>query len=155
MTTHCIVVGVDGSPGAHVALEWAAGEARARGWPLHVMFGWSGIGVRVARESGWVKAVTEDLERAAAEDLVHSAVSAVFGAEPDVEVVERPVPGEGAEALVDASRDADLLVVGSRGYGGFAGLRLGSVSQKCTLHAHCPVVVVPGPEAAGAARAAA
>jgi len=155
MTTRCIVVGVDGSPGARAALGWAADEARARGWPLHVLFAWNGIGVRVAKESGWVKAVTEDLERDAAEELVHSEVTAVLGAEPDVEVVERPMPGEAAEVLIEASRDADLLVVGSRGEGGFAGLRLGSVSQKCTMHSHCAVVVVPGAMMADTARAAA
>jgi len=139
-----IVVGIDESDSARDALAWAAVEARQFDVPLDVVYAWDGIGVRLARESGWVKAVTVDLERGAAEDVINQVVTAALGEHPDVKITPMPVPGEAAEALIEASRDADLLVVGCRGVGGFDGLYLGSVSEKCVHHAHCPVVVVRG-----------
>lgn len=142
-----VVVGIDRSGEARAALAWAAAEAKVRGVPLHVLHAWGGIGVEVARASGWVKAVTTDMEREAATEVVDQAVADVLGPHPDVEVVVDVVPGEAPDALVGASRRAALLVVGSRGEGGFAGLRLGSVSEKCVHHAHCPVVVVRRPDA--------
>lgn len=137
-----IVVGVDESDSSRAALAWAAAEARDRDEPLDVLYAWAGIGIKVARESGWVKAVTGDMERAAADQVIERAVTDVLGEHPDVKVLPHPVPGEAAEALIEASKDAALLVVGSRGVGGFDGLHLGSVSEKCVHHAHCPVVVV-------------
>ena len=68
--------------------------------------------------------------------------------DPDLEVVEAVFQGPAGSVLLDAAADADLLVVGSRGHGGFAGLLLGSVSLQCVTHAACPVVVVPHPERA-------
>jgi nucleotide-binding universal stress UspA family protein len=69
-------------------------------------------------------------------------VSEVAGPDPEVEVETVAVHGSAAHSLVEAAANADLLVVGSRGHGGFAGLLLGSVSQQCAHHAPCPVVIV-------------
>ena len=138
-----IVVGVDGSKGARTALAWAVAEARQRHATLEVVFAWDDLGVRIAREGGWAKAVTSEMEEQAAQDLVREELRAVMGDSPEPEIQITTVPGGGAEALIGASSDADLLVVGSRGAGGFQGLLLGSVSHKCIQHARCPVVVVP------------
>lgn len=138
-----VVVGVDGSKGARAALSWAIAEACQRKATLDVVFAWDDLGVRIAREGGWAKAVTKDMEEQAADDLVRDELRAVLGDSPEPEVQITTVPGDGANALIDASNDADLLVVGSRGMGGFQGLLLGSVSHKCIQHARCPVVVVP------------
>jgi nucleotide-binding universal stress UspA family protein len=79
-----------------------------------------------------------------AEEAVAKAAAQLGGSRP-VPVTVRVVTGLPAQELIEASRDADLLVVGSRGRGGFARLMLGSVSDQVMHHAHCPVVVVPGP----------
>ena len=80
--------------------------------------------------------------RSAAESVLADAAARVR-AEADVDVLTELVEGDAAQALLDRSARADLLVVGARGLGGFAGLLLGSVSQRCVQHAACPVVVVP------------
>jgi nucleotide-binding universal stress UspA family protein len=82
----------------------------------------------------------DELRRAAEAALSASVREAL--PEPDVEITLRTIQGSPAGVLVDESRDADLLVVGSRGHGGFVGLLLGSVSQQCAHHAECPVVIV-------------
>jgi nucleotide-binding universal stress UspA family protein len=138
-----IVVGIDGSKGARRALEWALTEARRRGDALRVLHA-----LRSAQ-------VPEDLGRpldaaaagerlALAERVIDEALHAV-GDPADLAIDRVPiVDRDAAQSLVEASRDADLLVVGSRGLGGFYGLMMGSVSQQCVTHAHCPTVVVPG-----------
>jgi nucleotide-binding universal stress UspA family protein len=141
-----IIVGVDGSHGAHGALEWAMQEAAARHVPLTV------IAVHQVAASGWIVAPSflpvdePTVEQAcqAAEEAVAKA-AAQLGASRPVPVTVRAVSGFPAQELIEASRDADLLVVGSRGGGGFARLMMGSVSDQVVHHAHCPVVVVPGP----------
>ena len=141
-----IVVGVDGSHGAHRALEWAMREAAARHAPLAV------ITVHQVAASGWivvpvflpVDEPTVEHARQAAEEAVAKA-AAQLGEPQLVPVTIRTVTGFPAPELIEASRDADLLVVGSRGRGGFARLMLGSVSDQVMHHAHCPVVVVPAP----------
>jgi nucleotide-binding universal stress UspA family protein len=139
-----IVVGVDHSAGANEALRFALEEARLRRATLRVVHvwhfryeGWTGM------EVGLLPIVDElhDLRDAAAAALDSTLQEAI----PDtagVEVERRVVEGAPAAMLVEESRDADLLVVGSRGLGGFAQLLLGSVSQQCAHHAECPVVIV-------------
>lgn len=140
-----IVVGVDGSPGAGHALGWAAayaapGEQRLRLVHAHVPYSRqypfdltaAGPGLDAAEARG----------RAAAESVLADAAARVR-AEADVDVVTELVEGDAAQALLERSAGADLLVVGARGLGGFAGLLLGSVSQRCVQHASCPVVVIP------------
>lgn len=87
---------------------------------------------------------TDDIETAATKAL-DETITEVAGARPDVVIRRRVVRGHPAQVLLDAADGAELIVVGSRGHGGFAGALLGSVSQHCVHHANCPVVVVRGP----------
>jgi nucleotide-binding universal stress UspA family protein len=82
-----------------------------------------------------------------AEKFLKETVAEVVGEGSDVAIEEVTTEGPAAEVLVDAAEGADLLVVGSRGHGGFAGVMLGSVSQQCAQHASCPVVIVRSPDA--------
>jgi nucleotide-binding universal stress UspA family protein len=132
-----IVVGVDGSPDAARALRWALDEARRRDARLLLVHGVE-IGVAAASPYG-SGVVLEQLQEAGAEVLAETVAS--VRAE-GVEVDGRVEVGSAAHALIEASREAELLVVGCRGHGGFSGLLLGSVSAACAHHAHCPVVVV-------------
>ena len=142
-----IVVGVDGSDHSRYALRWAMQEAVRRHVPLTVMTVHPGP-VRPATMSFWglrsypENSFDQDLVRAAVQQFADKAASDIGGTAPEVTV--SVAEGEPAEELVKASRDADLLVVGSRGGGGFARLLLGSVSSQVTHHAECPVVVIPG-----------
>ena len=141
-----IVVGVDHSDGARAALRFALEEATLRGVPLRAVHAWQFDSFGLAGIEGYVPASGADLS-----DL-HDAAGAALDATlrdvlPDlgnVEIERRVVEGAPAAVLVEASQDAELLVVGSRGHGGFAGLLLGSVSQQCANHAACPVVIVRG-----------
>jgi nucleotide-binding universal stress UspA family protein len=128
-----VVVGVDGSAGSNEALGWALAEARLRNVPLRIVHAWISPGVRMS-----------GLQRAA-EELVEKAARDVAAGE-DVEIERLVVQGTAAEVLLAAVDMSDLLVVGSRGHGGFADLLLGSVSQQCVHHAPCPVVVVHLPK---------
>jgi nucleotide-binding universal stress UspA family protein len=147
-----VVVGVDGSAGAREALRWALAEARLRRSPLVAVHAWmfGYIGGSVEGYPYWggslgsytsIGVDLSDLHRAA-EDLLERALAEVAGEAGDVEIERRVVQGAAAEVLVSVAVPGDLLVVGSRGHGGFAGLLLGSVSQQCVHHAACPVVVV-------------
>ena len=140
-----ITVGIDGSHDAHLALEWAMQEAAVRHVPLTV------VTVHDVPVSGWtggpiiLPADEPALERAyqAAGDAVAKAAASLGESKPP-SVKVRALNGFPAQELIEASRDADLLVVGSRGGGGFARLLLGSISDHVMHHAYCPVVVVPG-----------
>jgi nucleotide-binding universal stress UspA family protein len=159
------VVGIDGSEASQAALEWAAAEAARTGdvvIAFHAYdppkegepFGSAAATVAAPAGSGGdavkageaARSRAEDRERAArkrAEDLVAAAVAKVME-QPDApsfrsETVADPRP---ARALIRRSEDAGLLVVGSRGKGGFKGLLLGSVGQQCAQYAHCPVTIV-------------
>lgn len=141
-----IVVGVDNSDGAKAALRFALEEAKLRGARLRVVHAWhyASIGAPAIEASGQPLFGVEfaDLQRgveASFEDTLREAIP-----DPgDVAVEQRVVEGTAAAALVEESRGADLLVVGSRGLGGFRGLLLGSVGQQLAHHAACPVVIVP------------
>jgi nucleotide-binding universal stress UspA family protein len=139
-----ITVGIDGSAHSARALEWAIKEAAVRHAPVTVltvhavpMSGWTGNPITLPSDA-------EDQEKArqAAEELTLKAISALDGAQPS-SVTVRAITGFPAQELIEASRTADLMVVGSRGAGGFARLLTGSVSSQVVHHAHCPVVVVP------------
>lgn len=139
-----IVVGVDGSTGSHEALEWAAREAAIRQAPLTV------VTVHPVMASAWTRSPVilppdqpaMEHAQAAAEEAVSKALSQLGEARP-ASVTVRAVNGFIAEELISASREADALVLGSRGAGGFASLRLGSVASQVAHHAACPVVIVP------------
>lgn len=140
-----IVVGVDGSAGSKTALDWAAGEARLRGVPLTVVLAWQWP-VSLYSGAGWTGVVDseliEDLGKLAEQRLDEACVAAAASLD-GLEVARSVVEGAAAPALLEAAQDADLLVVGTRGHGGFAGLLLGSVSQQCAHHSPCPIVIVP------------
>jgi nucleotide-binding universal stress UspA family protein len=134
-----IVVGVDGSEEATAALRWAAEEARLRGRGIVAVHARIYPALTGASTPG--REVYADALRRDAEELVEAAI---VDAEVPADVPVRPllVEGDAAEALIDASEDAELLVVGSRGLGGVAGVLLGSVSRQCARRAACPVVIV-------------
>jgi nucleotide-binding universal stress UspA family protein len=134
-----IVVGVDGSAGSQVALEWAAGEAHLHGARLEPVIAWEFppmtdyyVPTRAELESAAVAAIEKMVAQLDATDVV---------------VEPQTVEGSPAVALLHAAADADLLVVGSTGHGAFVGMMLGSVSLRVVTHAPCPVVVVPSPAA--------
>jgi nucleotide-binding universal stress UspA family protein len=154
-----IVVGVDGSPGSDAALRWALAEARLRGVPLRAVNAYevpqlpiSGplVGAPGVFASG---ATEDDVERlrsasvSEAERILEDALARMGREATDgIEIESAAVEGPAAQALIDSARGADLLVLGSRGHGGFVGLLLGSVSQKAVQHPPCPVVILPPPE---------
>ncbi|WP_307798201.1 universal stress protein [Actinoplanes flavus] len=134
------MVGVDGSPPARAALRWAVRQARLTGGRLYAVTAW-----QIPAYYGWVPSAPEDDLAEAAGKVLTSAVRDALGdSPPEVEVVERVEPGHPAQVLIDLSAHACLLVVGCRGHSTFGGALIGSVSQHCVQHAHCPVVVVRG-----------
>lgn len=136
-----ILVGHDGSESAQEALRWAGRLAARSGLPLHVVRAW-GL-VTAPRPSDWEPGYVPplaDFERAVREELDRQVAAA--GLDPGVRVTTHVLHRPPAHGLIEAARGADLLVVGARGLGGFAGLLLGSVSDQCVRHAPCPVTVV-------------
>lgn len=122
-----IVVGVDGSPSSKAALAWAARMAKLTDTPLLVVTAWH------SRNSyGW-PGPTAMLEEALVE---------VMGSDPGIELTTAVREGHPAPVLTEQSKNASLIVVGSRGRGEFTGMLLGSVSEFLVTHAHCPVVVM-------------
>lgn len=133
-----IVVGVDGSQPSKAALRWAIRQATLTGGSVDAVTAWwypPGYGL-APTASG-----EPDFETEARKSLTE-ALGEVSGLEPDVPVRPLVYEGHAAEVLLRAARGADLLVVGSRGHGGFTSALVGSVSLNCVLHAHCPVVVL-------------
>jgi nucleotide-binding universal stress UspA family protein len=143
-----IVVGVDGSRHSVEALRWAAYQASLLGarlnvvtaWEYPASFGWAAV------PSDWDPA--EDMEK-----VLQEAVRAAFGDEPPAGLELQVREGGAARVLLEACEGATMLVVGSRGHGGFAGLLLGSVSAGVAEHASCPVLIIhgerPAPRAGG------
>ena len=136
-----IVVGLDGSDESTRALDWAAEEADLRGGRVRVVTAWHvPVLVYSAGYTPMVAPSVEESSEHAANTIVEGAAAELTDRGLEVDTVVEY--GNAAQALIDASAEADLLVVGSRGHGGFAGLLLGSVSTQCAQHATCPVVVV-------------
>ncbi|WP_460682976.1 universal stress protein [Modestobacter lapidis] len=137
-----VVVGHDGSECSQQALEWAAALAERASWPLHVIRSWRMVTApRPATwEPGYIPPMT-DYERAVLSDLQADVVAAL-GAGRAAAVHCHAVHTAPVKALIEAGAGADLLVVGSRGRGGFRGLLLGAVSDQIVHHAQCPVTVV-------------
>jgi nucleotide-binding universal stress UspA family protein len=132
-----IVVGTDGSEGARAALRFAVEEARLRSAKLEAVYAWHYPALALTAP---VPATYDDELEESAKELLQTALDGIdtSGVEVDRELVRGPA----ASALTELAKGADLLVVGSRGHGGFKGLLLGSVSQQCAHHAPCPVVIV-------------
>ncbi|MGW3043985.1 universal stress protein [Kitasatospora sp. NPDC001159] len=140
-TQRRIVVGVDGSPSSIDALRWAVDQARARGAVVEAVTAW-----QYPVATGWTVPITADEDLAdIAHKVLDDAIAEATDAERPGEIQARVVEGGAVPCLLDAAHGADLLVVGSRGHGGFTGALLGSVSQHCVQHAKCPVVIVRHP----------
>ncbi len=138
-----IVVGVDGSASSREALEWAVKHAALEHAPLTVLAvhevavsAWTGNPILLPEDRS-----EEQHAQQATQEIVNKLISDLGGGSPESVTVKR-VSGAPAQILIEASADADLVVVGSRGAGGFANLLTGSVSSKVVNHAACPVVVV-------------
>ncbi|MGN9895050.1 universal stress protein [Micromonospora sp. L31] len=146
-----ILVGYDGSADASLALDWALDEAQRGGRPVRLAYvfewltvtGWIGPGVAPGI---W----PDETARRQVEELVHKAAADAVAQRPGTTVHGEVYDGPPALVLQERSADAGLLVLGSRGHGGFAGLLAGSTAVAVTAHAHCPVVVVRAGQAAGA-----
>jgi nucleotide-binding universal stress UspA family protein len=139
MTAQRIVVGVDGSDASVEALRWALEQAAPTGAVVVAIHAWHDV---YGAAAPFAVAVNPQLYVDAAAAVLDRAIEQATGGR--AELVEARVVHDGpAAAILDAARDADLVVVGSRGRGGFAGLLLGSVSQQVVHHAACPVVVIP------------
>jgi nucleotide-binding universal stress UspA family protein len=136
-----IVVGVDGSAGSRAALRWAHAEAELRACPLEVVTVWQ-FPVMTSLPAFGAVPPPEDLSGAAEASLQEVLRDESVASSTTEPVTATVAEGAAAAALLEVAADADLLVVGSRGHGGFTGLLLGSVSQQCTMHGPCPVVVV-------------
>jgi nucleotide-binding universal stress UspA family protein len=134
-----IVVGVDGSEASRNALAWAARQAELTGASLQAIMTWHvptaayGAPVPVPSDYDFIADSERELAKVAHE---------VLGEHPAIHVSLVVVEGHPATRLIEASVGAELLVVGSRGHGAFAGMLLGSVSEHAVSHASCPVVVV-------------
>ncbi|SNS53311.1 universal stress protein [Actinoplanes regularis] len=139
MRTQTVVVAVDGIDASGSAIRWAAAEAQRREQPLRVLnvLDWEWQAARF----GYTGEQFET-ERRHAEGLTADAARQVREIAPGLEVETELLVGDPAAQLIIASENADLMVLGHRGHGGFAGLRLGSVSQRVATHAHCPVAVI-------------
>jgi len=133
-----IVVGVDGSQSSIDALRWAAGQAKLTGAALEVVAAWE-----YPTSFGWLPPWPTDYDaEKEAYRALDEIVRPVLADHPGLEIRQTVMEGHPAPVLVKAAEAADLLVVGSRGHGAFAGMLLGSVSEHCASHAACPVVVV-------------
>lgn len=142
---HRIVVGIDGSESSRAALAWAVRQAELTGatveavtaWHYPIAFGgvpYAPVGVMNTDFAGMAGSV------------LSTAISDTVDPAGPVKVSSTVREGNAAQIMLDAADGADLLVVGSRGHGGFAEALLGSVSQHCVHHARCPVVIIRGPK---------
>lgn len=136
-----IVVGVDGSEHGEAALAFAAQEAALRGARLLVVCAWESSAV-IAPIAAAYPAESFEVFRDSAESIARAAVARVAELQPSVACEGKAVEGRPAEVLPKEAEQADMIVVGNRGRGGFASLLLGSVTQHVVHHAPCPVVVV-------------
>ncbi|HVC13962.1 MAG TPA: universal stress protein [Acidimicrobiales bacterium] len=140
-----VVVGIDGSTSALAALDWAGDYAERTGAPVKLVAAWDW-----PTSYGWALPLTDDYNPSAdAERILTAAASRLLERHAGLSVESETVQGHPAQVLVDASRTATLLVVGSRGHGQFAGMLIGSVSEHCAAQAHCPVLVFHGDAAHG------
>jgi nucleotide-binding universal stress UspA family protein len=139
-----IVVGFDGSKHSQTALKWAMDEARQRDGRLRLITAWN------KPPMAWYPAVLETAAGEIAAEESPEQIAGTLQAEGLKSVADEGVAatgqlvnsGSAASAILEAAKDADLVVVGSRGHGGFPGLHLGSVSTQVVNHAPCPVLVV-------------
>jgi len=136
---HHVVVGVDGSESSKAALGWAIRQARLTGAAVDAVIAWQ----YPMAYTYPIPMPPETTAKELARRVLDQAIYEVGEQVPEhAEITPKVVEGHPARVLVDAAEDADLLVVGSRGHGGFVGALLGSTGQHCVHHATCPVVVI-------------
>jgi nucleotide-binding universal stress UspA family protein len=140
-----IVVGVDGSDASRRALEWSVAEARLREAEVVAVHGWS-LPIIPGPMGTYVPPPPSDQMQTEAERVLEDELTRLGDAAGGVRITRQVVEMPPARALLRAAQGADMLVVGSRGLGGFRGLLLGSVGHQCAQHATCPVVIVPHDE---------
>jgi nucleotide-binding universal stress UspA family protein len=134
-----IVVGVDGSPSSKAALRWAVRQARLTGAWVEAVTVW-----QFPTYYGWIPADSTEVFEGIAQSMLEEATEEAAAVAPGVKIYPIVSQGNAARVLLDAAKNAELLVVGSRGHGGFTEALLGSVGQHCVHHATCPVVIVRG-----------
>jgi nucleotide-binding universal stress UspA family protein len=140
-SSHRIVVGVDGSASSKAALAWAIRQAELTGATVEAVIAWHSPVMVGGYGRAPVTATEPDFEAVSGYEL-GVAIAETVDPASEVKVTATVREGGAARVLLDASHGADLLVVGSRGHGGFTGALLGSVSQHCVHHATCPVVII-------------
>ena|SRR5665213_134873 len=135
--SHRIVVGIDGSTASLAALDWAVRQAELTGSSLEIVAVWEW-----PNSFGW--AIIPDNFNPAVDTQIgfEPILTSLRAAHPELEVQLKVIEGHPAQVLVEESRGASLLVVGSRGHGTFVGMLIGSTSAHCTATAACPVVVI-------------
>jgi nucleotide-binding universal stress UspA family protein len=138
---HGIVVGVDGSDQSTVALLWAAQEAERRKAPLYVVTAYTVPVFAASSMDAGYATIDDEVIRESARTVLDDAIARIDGITVDVH--PRIETGDAAGVLLDLSEEAELMVVGSRGRGGFVGRLLGSVSSALPAHAKCPTAVIP------------
>jgi len=132
-----IVVGHDGSPSSFDALSWAAHQAALTGSALEIVMTWEW-----PSSYGWAVPIPDDFNpESDMKQSLDAAVARLSAEHPGLQLGARLVSGHPAPVLVEASKGAELLVVGSRGHGEFVGMLIGSVSEHCAANAYCPVLV--------------
>ena len=140
MPNGLIVVGLDGSESSKEALRWAARQARLTNAALRAVIAW-----HLPTNYGWPVPPYPELDfEADARKILDQAIDEALGPDRPDDLDTKVIEGHPAAVLVGAAADADLLVVGSRGHGAFAGMLLGSVSEHCVHQATCPVLVERG-----------
>lgn len=139
-----IVVGVDGSSHSKAALRWAVTQARRIGARVEAISAWEQPAT-VGYPYGWSPDIHDgDIIATVAEKVLADAVAEVAGQyDEPVEIRTTVVHGHPADVLIEAATGAQMLIVGSRGHGTYAGVLLGSVSRQCVEHAPCPVLIMP------------
>lgn len=137
-----VVVGVDGSAESVAALRWAARYATATGARVQALLAWHYPGAVGGPPTGVTPEAVRDQTEAEMRETLDAAVAKAYDGQEATGVEKGTAYGHPAEALIEASREADLLVLGSHGHGAFTGMLVGSVSIHCVTGAFCPVVVV-------------
>ena len=137
LTTSRIVVGIDGSAASIGALDWAGRQASLTHSTLEMIMTWDW-----PTTYGWAMYFPEGYNPSEGmPEILSKAADDLHAKYPDIDISFRVVQGHPAPVLVEASKGADLLVVGSRGHGEFVGMLIGSVSEYCATNAQCPVLV--------------
>ncbi len=133
------MVGIDGSHSSIAGLLWAADEAAFTGATLELVHSWEWL-----TGAGWAPIPSDFDPQHGAETVLNGAIDTARALHPTLVIAATTAEGQAADRLVGASTGAELLVVGCRGHSELSGLLLGSVSDYCATHAHCPVLVMRG-----------